>query len=48
MSDERSHGFTRGLYGWITHTDLCSTGEPADQGHGRRHITVCASGCQPG
>jgi hypothetical protein len=21
MSDERSHQFTRGLYGWITHTD---------------------------
>jgi uncharacterized protein len=25
MSDERSHEFTRGLYGWITHTDLSST-----------------------
>ena len=24
MSDERSHEFTRGLYGWITHTE----GEP--------------------
>ena len=28
MSDERSHEFTRGLYGWITHTDLSST-DPA-------------------
>ena len=25
MSDERSHEFTRGLYGWITHTDIAST-----------------------
>jgi predicted enzyme related to lactoylglutathione lyase len=25
MTDERSHQFTRGLYGWITHTDLAST-----------------------
>ena len=25
MSDGRSHEFTRGLYGWITHTDLSST-----------------------
>ncbi|HEX2129515.1 MAG TPA: VOC family protein [Solirubrobacterales bacterium] len=25
MSDERSHEFTRGLYGWITHTELAST-----------------------
>jgi uncharacterized protein len=25
MSEERSHEFTRGLYGWITHTDLSST-----------------------
>ena len=25
MSDERSHEFTRGQYGWITHTDLSST-----------------------
>ena len=25
MTDERSHEFTRGLYGWITHTDLSST-----------------------
>lgn len=24
MSDERAHEFTRGLYGWITHTDLAS------------------------
>jgi predicted enzyme related to lactoylglutathione lyase len=24
MSDERSHDFTRGLYGWITHTELAS------------------------
>ena len=24
MTDERSHEFTRGLYGWITHTDLAS------------------------
>ena len=24
MPDERSHEFTRGLYGWITHTDLSS------------------------
>lgn len=24
MSDERSHEFTRGLYGWITHTELAS------------------------
>jgi uncharacterized protein len=28
MSDERSHEFTRGLYGWITHTELSST-DPA-------------------
>jgi uncharacterized protein len=25
MTDERSHEFTRGLYGWITHTELAST-----------------------
>lgn len=25
MSADRSHEFTRGLYGWITHTDLSST-----------------------
>jgi predicted enzyme related to lactoylglutathione lyase len=25
MSEERSHEFTRALYGWITHTDLAST-----------------------
>lgn len=25
MTDERSHEFTRGLYGQITHTDLAST-----------------------
>jgi uncharacterized protein len=25
MLDERSHEFTRGLYGWITHTELSST-----------------------
>ena len=25
MSDERSHEFTRGQYGWITHSDLSST-----------------------
>jgi uncharacterized protein len=25
MSDEHHHKFTRGLYGWITHTDLAST-----------------------
>ncbi len=25
MSDDRSHEFTRGLYGWITHTELSST-----------------------
>lgn len=25
MSDERSHEFTQGLYGWITHTDFSST-----------------------
>jgi hypothetical protein len=25
MSEERSHEFTQGLYGWITHTDLSST-----------------------
>lgn len=24
MSEERSHEFTRGLYGWITHTELAS------------------------
>jgi len=24
MTDERSHEFTRGLYGWITHTELSS------------------------
>jgi len=24
MSGERSHQFTRGLYGWITHTDFAS------------------------
>jgi len=29
MSDERSHEFTRGLYGWITHTDLSSTNAAA-------------------
>jgi uncharacterized protein len=28
MSDERSHEFTRGLYGWITHTELSSV-DPA-------------------
>jgi uncharacterized protein len=28
MSDQRSHEFTRGLYGHITHTDLAST-DPA-------------------
>jgi predicted enzyme related to lactoylglutathione lyase len=25
MADERSHEFTRALYGWITHTDFAST-----------------------
>jgi predicted enzyme related to lactoylglutathione lyase len=25
MADGRSHEFTRGLYGWITHTDFAST-----------------------
>jgi uncharacterized protein len=25
MRDERRHEFTRGLYGWIAHTDLSST-----------------------
>lgn len=25
LSDQRSHEFTRGLYGWITHTDISST-----------------------
>jgi uncharacterized protein len=25
MSDDGGHEFTRGLYGWITHTDLSST-----------------------
>jgi predicted enzyme related to lactoylglutathione lyase len=25
MAEERSHELTRGLYGWITHTDLSST-----------------------
>jgi predicted enzyme related to lactoylglutathione lyase len=25
MADERRHEFTRGLYGWITHTDFAST-----------------------
>ena len=25
MSDNRSHEFTRGLYGWITHTDISSS-----------------------
>ncbi|MGH8826747.1 MAG: VOC family protein [Jiangellaceae bacterium] len=25
MSDERSHEFTPGLYGWITHTEFAST-----------------------
>jgi uncharacterized protein len=25
MSEDRHHEFTRGLYGWITHTDLAST-----------------------
>jgi uncharacterized protein len=24
MTDERAHEFTRGLYGWITHTELSS------------------------
>ena len=28
MADERRHEFTRGLYGWITHTDFAST-DPA-------------------
>jgi predicted enzyme related to lactoylglutathione lyase len=28
MSEERSHQFTDGLHGWITHTDLAST-DPA-------------------
>jgi len=28
MAEERRHEFTRGLYGWITHTDLSST-DPA-------------------
>lgn len=28
MSDAPSHEFTRGLYGWITHTELAST-DPA-------------------
>ena len=28
MSDRRSHEFTEGLYGWITHTDLASA-DPA-------------------
>ena len=28
MADERTHEFTRGRYGWITHTDLAST-DPA-------------------
>lgn len=25
MTDEPGHEFTRGLYGWITHTELSST-----------------------
>jgi uncharacterized protein len=25
MTNQRSHEFTRGLYGWITHTELSST-----------------------
>jgi hypothetical protein len=25
VSDDHSHEFTRGLYGWITHTELSST-----------------------
>ena len=29
MSEERSHRFTDGLYGWITHTDLASTNPAA-------------------
>ena len=29
MPDERSHEFTRGLYGWITHTDFASTDSAA-------------------
>lgn len=29
MSDEQRHEFTRGLYGWITHTDLASTAPEA-------------------
>jgi uncharacterized protein len=28
MDSERSHEFTRGLYGWITHTDFASS-DPA-------------------
>jgi predicted enzyme related to lactoylglutathione lyase len=28
MTDDRRHEFTRGLYGWITHTELAST-DPA-------------------
>jgi predicted enzyme related to lactoylglutathione lyase len=29
MSDKAGHEFTRGLYGWITHTELASTDPPA-------------------
>ena len=25
MANKRNHEFTRGLYGWITHTDFAST-----------------------
>lgn len=32
MTDAPSHEFTRGLYGWITHTELASTDPGATQG----------------
>ncbi len=32
MTEEPSHAFTRGLYGWITHTELSSTDPEATRG----------------
>jgi predicted enzyme related to lactoylglutathione lyase len=31
VEEERSHDFTRGLYGWITHTELASSDPSATQ-----------------
>lgn len=40
MSDERSHEFTHGQYGWITHTDLSSTDAAAT----RDGVPKCSAG----